>query len=532
MGLAGGMKPIPPLEARTSSGDTDGLPLGGAAAAAAAANAAPRAFADGPSPDELKAGRPERRRARRRPAGPSRERIAANDEAPSIGGLIYALNQKPSNRPFYIATIASGVWLVAGLVFGYLTLAPQIASQPSLVELIRNSGVMTTLAGIFGPPLLFWFLAFLTWRSDEMHLRSTAMTEVAVRLAEPDRLAEQQVTALGQAVSRQIGFMNEAVGQAMNRASELEAIVKSEVVALEQSYEENEKRIRGLLQELASERNSLTGTGENFRDTLSTLAQDVPALIERLSEQQQKLSGIITGAGTNLTQLENSLASETGRLETTLGSRAQELQTVLETYTGAIGETLETQSEQVKALLDDRTNSLGIQLQAHSYSVETTLTGYTEALGTVLEGRSNDLTRLLDESGTHFRTMLSDHSETVEQDLERRMTSIEDGLSRKTEALQAVFEEYTHAIDTSMDERTRTLDARMIERTNALDTSMIERTKALDTSMIERTKALDAAFDERLRLFDEAMLRSTSAIEGAIGSNASALTSALEQHAL
>ncbi|MEO1399501.1 MAG: aminotransferase class I/II-fold pyridoxal phosphate-dependent enzyme, partial [Pseudomonadota bacterium] len=32
------------------------------------------------TPDELKAGRPERRRARRRPAGPSRERIAANDE--------------------------------------------------------------------------------------------------------------------------------------------------------------------------------------------------------------------------------------------------------------------------------------------------------------------------------------------------------------------------------------------------------------------------------------------------------------------
>ena len=39
------------------------------------------------------------RKAKRRGAAPSRERIAANDDAPSIGGLIYALEQKPSNRP-------------------------------------------------------------------------------------------------------------------------------------------------------------------------------------------------------------------------------------------------------------------------------------------------------------------------------------------------------------------------------------------------------------------------------------------------
>src|SRR5437762_3431863 len=35
-----------------------------------------------------------RRTARRRPAGPSRNRVAANDDGPSIGGLIFALQQK------------------------------------------------------------------------------------------------------------------------------------------------------------------------------------------------------------------------------------------------------------------------------------------------------------------------------------------------------------------------------------------------------------------------------------------------------
>src|SRR5262245_66547483 len=37
-----------------------------------------------------------RRPAKRRPAGPARAKIAANDDAPSIGGLIFSLQQKPS----------------------------------------------------------------------------------------------------------------------------------------------------------------------------------------------------------------------------------------------------------------------------------------------------------------------------------------------------------------------------------------------------------------------------------------------------
>ena len=46
-----------------------------------------------------------------RPAGPARDRIAANDDLPSIGGLIYALQQRPSRAPFYFAFGASVIWV-------------------------------------------------------------------------------------------------------------------------------------------------------------------------------------------------------------------------------------------------------------------------------------------------------------------------------------------------------------------------------------------------------------------------------------
>ncbi|MEQ1671150.1 MAG: hypothetical protein ABL893_09860, partial [Hyphomicrobium sp.] len=68
---------------------------------------------------------PARRVARRRPAGPVRGKIAANDDVPSIGGLIYALEQKPSTRIFRIATISSIIWSVVGIAYGAFTLVPQ-----------------------------------------------------------------------------------------------------------------------------------------------------------------------------------------------------------------------------------------------------------------------------------------------------------------------------------------------------------------------------------------------------------------------
>ena len=44
---------------------------------------------------------------------------------------------------------------------------------------------------------VLWLMALLAWRTEELRLRSSTMTEVAIRLAEPDRLAEQSAASLG-----------------------------------------------------------------------------------------------------------------------------------------------------------------------------------------------------------------------------------------------------------------------------------------------------------------------------------------------
>ena len=143
----------------------------------------------------------------RRPAGPPPQRrlsTPANDDIPSIGGLIFALQQRPSRTPFLIALAASAIWFVIGGFFAYGVISNSAASGGFLC-----APALAATAAILVPIVIFWFLALLVWRAQELRLMASAMTEVAVRLAEPDRLAEQSVASVGQTIRRQVAAMND-----------------------------------------------------------------------------------------------------------------------------------------------------------------------------------------------------------------------------------------------------------------------------------------------------------------------------------
>ena len=451
----------------------------------------------------------QRRTARRRPAGPSRGRLAANDDVPTIGGLIYALEQKPSTKPFQYAAVASGAWTAVWLVFAWFMFGSALSTSTGIGDFIVKSNALLVLASVAVPVTLFFFLALIGWRAEELRLRSSTMTEVAIRLAEPDRMAEQSIASLGQAVRRQVSFMNDAVGRALGRAGELEALVHNEVAALERSYDENERKIRGLIQELAGERHALVNTSEHVTQTLRGLGTEIPALIDKLSGQQITLAKIIEGAGQNLNALESAITHTTaglettvnasaGRLEGALGTHATHLQAVLEDYTTALGVALGSRTQQMQAAFD-----------AHARAIDTELGGRVEQLDNTLGTRTLQLEQSLAIAAEHIAEAIGTRAGEVETAFTDNLASLDSSLAGRTQALQSVFEEYGRA----------------------LDTTLARRADALDSQLVERTRALDDAFSDRLRLFDESIQRSTQAIDGAISERSVALSAAMDTHA-
>ena len=389
--------------------------------------------------------------------------IAANDDVPSIGGLIYALQQKPSQRPMMAAAIASGVWAVLSLLLGWAMLAPELQRAPTFLEMLSRPTAITLAATIVIPIALFWFLAMLLWRAQELRLMSSAMTEVAIRLAEPDRMAEQQIASVGQAVRRQVSFMNEAVSRALGRAGELEALVHSEVAALERAYSENEHRIRGLLTELSGERHALLNTSERVNQALKEIGTEIPSLVDKLGQQQMKLAGFIEGAGQNLIALETSLASTAENVSNKLGDQTSRIETVFEEFT-------------------------------------TTLSG-------ALEQRTENL-RL------SFERMTSTFDE--------RSRAIDDGIAMRTENLQAVFEQYAGALDATMANRQEAIDRQLIERTRVLDDAFSERLRLFDESILRSTLAIDGAVADKALALTQALEGHALQIGDVLGGQAEA----------
>ncbi|MGI9403080.1 MAG: hypothetical protein ACR2OF_01040, partial [Hyphomicrobium sp.] len=387
----------------------------------------------GPQPDT-----PSRRVARRRPTGPVRRRVAANDDAPSMGGLIYALQQKPSSKPFKIAGIASLTWGAVGIVFSIVMIRSQ-AEGLSLTQILFQPAMFVTAAAIAIPIAVLWFLALLAWRAEELRLRSSTMTEVAVRLAEPERMAEESIASLGQAVRRQVSFMNDAVSRALGRAGELEALVHNEVAVLERSYEDNERKIRSLIKELSGERHALVNTSDRVSGTLRDLGSEIPSLIDKLSDQQIKLSQIIQGAGENLTALETTIGSSVGALETSLGGGTEKLQNVLENYTGALAGALSSRTQQMQqtfenymeafdAALDRRSEALDYQLVKRTQSLDDAFTERlrlfddsimrsTSAIDAAVDDKAQALTAALDSHATTFRETIGKQSADLDEAL-------------------------------------------------------------------------------------------------------------------
>ncbi|HEV3175434.1 MAG TPA: hypothetical protein VGZ72_05565 [Stellaceae bacterium] len=412
-------------------------------------------------PADAEAPRPQRRRvARRRPAGPSRNRIAANDDGPSIGGLIYALQQKPSNTPFKFAGTVSIIWAAISIAFGIVALRSD-APVLGLIDLVSRPTTFFTIAAIVLPISVLWLLALLAWRTEELRLRSSTMTEVAIRLAEPDRLAEQSAASLGQAVRRQVSFMNDAISRALGRAGELEAMVHNEVTLLERSYEENERKIRGLIQELSGERHALVNTSDSITESLQRLGGEIPVLMDKLSDQQVKLAQIISGASENLTSLEGSLATSVGSLESAVGGRTEQLQAMLETYTSALAGALGSRAEQLQANLDDQLLQLDTSLVNRTENLQTVFEEYAIALDSALANRAQ-------------------------------------------------------ALDHHLIERTKSLDDAFAERLRMFDESIMRSTAAIDTAVVDKTHHLTSALDAHALSFRETIGKQATDLDEAL----------------
>ena len=450
--------------------------------------------------------------AQKRPATAARPHIPANDDMPSIGGLIYALQQRPSRSPFLIALIGSVVWFVLGLALSWAVFQKTLDVSGSTADLLSNPAIVAVIATIAIPIALLWFLAILVWRAQELRLMSSAMTEVAVRLAEPDRMAEQSVASLGQTVRRQVAAMNDAISRALGRAGELEALVHNEVAALERSYTENENRIRNLISELASEREALANNSERVSEALrgigSQVTREITAASEKASQSLSHASSSMTEAFSNRGQKITAAVTAAGTaIDEKLAERGARITEQLVKHGAQAAEALRMSSLEVTRAIQETSDRTAAAISAKGNSLVTSVVGMSERVG-------REIPVLLEKLGAE----------------QTRLSSIIDGATRNLSALETALTEKTQSLGVTLSDRTTVLQTVLSEHSKQIDSTLSERIQALETILSRRAHGFEVSLSERTKQLDSTLAQRAQALEAAVTHQSGAIRDTLDKH--
>jgi hypothetical protein len=362
----------------------------------------------------------------------------ANDDRESIGQILRTLQRRPARTSYVIATVFAVVWVLAGLMLGWMYL-PEL--KATLGQTGLTAPLLAVLGAIFFAPIIFFYvLAHMAWRSQELRLITQSMAEVAMRLAEPETVARESIVTVGQAIRREVAAMGDGIERALARAAELETLVANEVSALEHAYNDNEVRIRALLQELGGQRDTLVGQAQQIRDAINgvhlDLSHDISQISELVAEQVNEASRRITHTlaekGEHITR---ALGHAGDTMIQTLGERGGDLLDRLEGTSQETAQAIAAASDRLTATLNFKTDHIGDEFTEitanlqHMMSVrlDRVTEGFAQKSSGVLDmmtNRAQEMTDLVIDTGNQLAATISGRIEEVNTTLKNTGDSL------------------------------------------------------------------------------------------------------------
>src|SRR3984957_15122270 len=298
----------------------------------------------------------------RRPEDTDAARRPANDARESIGQILRPLQRRPARTSYILASIFAAIWVIGGLMLGRIYM-------PDIQQALGPSGLTAPVLAVLGtiylaPVVFFYVLAHMAWRSQELRLIAQSMAEVAMRLAEPETVARESIVTVGQAIRREVAAMGDGVERALARAAELETLVANEVSALEHAYNDNEVRIRALLQDLGGQRDTLVGQAEQVRDAINSvhldLSHDISQISQLVADQVNEASRRITHTLAEKGEhISRALGHAGDTMIEALGERGGDLLERLEAVSASTTDANGPASDRLTATLNFKTDHIG-----------------------------------------------------------------------------------------------------------------------------------------------------------------------------
>src|SRR6202163_4850174 len=351
--------------------------------------------------------------------------LAANDDQESIGQVLQSLQRRPSRTPVIIAHLFTALWTLSALFL-------VVGFSGQLHDLFGAAGWAPTSIGLIGafcaPVVFFYALANMVARSNELRIVANSMAEATLRFADPESVARDSMVSVGQAIRREVAAMGDGLERALARAAELETLVNNEVTALERAYNDNELRIRTLLDGLASQRETLVGQAEQVRTAITNvhldLSHDITSVsetvAERVNEAAQRIARTLSEKGEHIT---TALGQAADSMIDALGERGGDLLDRLERTSRETTHAIEAASDRLTSSLNFKTDHLNEEFveiatnmqQMMSSRLDRVADGFAQKSASIvdlMETRSHALTQTIVETSSQLAETIADRKST------------------------------------------------------------------------------------------------------------------------
>ncbi len=470
---------------------------------------------------------------------------ANDDQADTISDLVYSMQQQPRSSAGLISLVLGLIWTSICGYYAYTQFGAEFAGDTSFSGLIGQPKFIMLSAAFVLPLLLLWAFANMIRRAQEMRHAARTMTEAAIRLLQPEGISSDTVSTLGRSIRREVAAMGDGVERAIARAGELEYMVQSEVTNLERSYTDSEIKLRGLVSELSTERESIEGHAQKLRESIadthaglsdelnnaSMKIQDSITIASReigqtLEESRTDISASLLEAGENLAQNMSTAGNE---IEARMAATGETVGAGIEAKTGELTERLKLAGNAMASLLDTR--AVQIQQQGEQASKR-----FEEAVNT----RSTEFAERISEAGNTLNSALDTRIATISSTLTSQGMTLVEALGMRTETLDKMLNERATFINSSIDdgigklvdglgERSKLFDEALAKRTGEIHTSLNKQVGSLVEGLGSKTEALDKVLNNRTEQINASLVSNVSALVEGLGEKTEALDKVLAE---
>jgi len=457
----------------------------------------------------------------------------ANDDQQSIGQILHALQRRPARSSYFVATVFSCAWIAGCLALSWAYLSDiNAALGPDR----SPAAIMIGLGAAALLPIIFFFgVAHMAWRSQELRLIAQSMARVAMRLSEPESVARDSIVTVGQAIRREVAAMGDGVERALARASELETLVQNEVAALERTYSDNEVRIRGLLQDLANQRDTLVGQAEQVRFAINNvhvdLTQDLSTISDlvgqQVNEAAQRITLSLAEKGEHITLTLGQIGDD---MIQQLSERGGDLLDRLEATSDETTRAIATASDRLTANLDFKTSHIGEEFAEIASGLEDMMTSRLDrvtenfsekslAIVDLMIGRSQELTNAIVDTSSQLAETIATRADEVNSTLKSSGESLIIDLDLRGDEVAAKLQQAGNRI-------TETL----ISRSSAMTDSVRDSAEHVAGIIATRSDAVKEMLATRLAAFEEMFDHTGAELGEKISRDSSTLGNLITRH--